>query len=93
MGICVHTRFEISSFLKVPSLYKEIKKRNSVVKSRWNAYLKIVMDQDQEYNNKKIKSSYINVVNKDYEQFIQKLEVCCPEVLSYLYKVVDPPKA
>ena len=51
------------------------------------------MDQDQEYNNKKIKSSYINVVNKDYEQFIQKLVVCCPEVLSYLYKVVGPPKA
>ena len=93
MGICVHTRFEISSFLKVPSLYKEIKKRNFVVKSRWNAYLKIAMDQDQEYNNKKIKSSYINIVKKDDEQFIQKLEVCCPEVLCYLYKVVGPPKA
>ena len=51
------------------------------------------MDQDQEYKNKKIKSSYINVINKDYEQFIQKLEVCCPEVLSYLYRVVGPPKA
>ena len=51
------------------------------------------MDQDQEYNNKKIKSSYINVVKKDDEQFIQKLEVCCPEVLCYLYKVVGPPKA
>ena len=78
---------------KFPSLYKEFKRGHFVVNIRGNKFSKIPMDQAQEQNNKKIKSTsgYIDLVNKEDDRFLKKLEVCWPEVLNYLDKVEGPP--
>ena len=79
--------------IKFPSLYKEFKKGHFVVNVRCNEFSKIAMDQAQEQNNKKIKSSsgYIDLINKDDDQFVKKLEVCMPEIDCYLEAVDGAP--
>ena len=56
--------------------------------------LKIAIDQAQEQNNKKIKSTsgYIDLVNKENDLFLKKLEVCWPEIYSYLDEVDGTPE-
>ena len=73
--------------------YKEFKKGHFVVNIRGNKFSKIAMDQAQEQNNKNLKSTsgYIDLVNKEDDRFLKKLEVCWPEVHSYLDEIDGSP--
>ena len=81
---------------KMPALYKEFKDGHFVVSTRGNTFSKIAMDQAQEHNNKKIKSSgsgYIDLVNTEDKRFLQKIELCWPEIHQYLVEVEGHPEA
>ena len=81
---------------KMLSLYKQFKDGHFVVNTRGNAFSKIAMDQAQEHNNKKIKSSgsgYIDLVNTEDKRFLQKIELCWPEMYIYFVDVEGPPEA
>ena len=80
---------------KMPSLYKEFKDGHFVVNTSGNTFSKIAMDQAQEHNNKKIKSSagYIDLVNTEDKRFLQKIELCWPEIHQYLSDMEGPPNA
>ena len=74
----------------MPSLYKEFQNGHFVVNTRGNTFSKIAMDQAQEQNNKKIKSSgsgYIDLVNVEDKRFLHKIELCWPEIHQYFDKV------
>ena len=62
--------------LKLPALYREFADGHFVVNTRGNTFSKIAMDQAQEHNNKKIKStaSYIDQVNQEDKRFLQKFD-------------------
>ena len=53
------------------------------------------MDQAQEHNNKRIKSTagYIDQVNQEDKRFLQKIEFCWPEIHQYLIEVEGSPKS
>ena len=79
---------------KQPILYEEFKKGHFVVNTRGNKFSKIAMDQAQEHNNKKIKSSgsgYIDLVNIEDKAFLEKIELCWPEMHQYFVAVEGPP--
>ena len=80
--------------MPIPSLFQEFKSGKFVVNVRGNEFSKIAMDQAQEQNNKKIKSTsgYIDLVNKENDLFLKKLEVCWPEIYSYLDEVDGTPE-
>ena len=75
--------------LKLPALYREFADGHFVVNTRGNTFSKIAMDQAQEHNNKKIKSTagYIDQVNQEDKRFLQKIELCCPEIHQYLIEL------
>ena len=80
----------------MPALYKEFKDGHFVVNTRGNTFSKIAMDQAQEHNNKMIKSSgsgYIYLVNTEDKRFLQKIELCWPEIHQYLGEVEGHPEA
>ena len=74
---------------KMPGLYDEFNAGKFAVNTRGNTFSRIALDQAQEHNNKKIKSTagYIDLVNQEDKQFLQKIELCWPEVHQYLVEV------
>ena len=74
---------------KFSTLYKELAAGYFAVNTKGNAFSKIALDQAQEHNNKKIKSTsgYIDVVNFEDKDSLRKLELCFPEIDQYLNEV------
>ena len=77
--------------VKLPSLYDEFKKGNFVVNTCGNSFSKIAMDQAQEHNSKKTRSvsGYINLVNQEDKELLEKIELCWSEIHQYLESFED----
>ena len=70
--------------LKMPSLYREFKDEHFVVNTRSNTLSKTAIDQAQEHN-KKIKS--MSCYSDQDKRFLQRIELCWPEILKYMGKL------
>ena len=77
--------------VKLPSLYDEFKKGNFVVNTCGNSFSKIAMDQAQEHNSKKTRSvsGYINLVNQEDKELLEKIGLCWSEIHQYLESFED----
>ena len=72
-----------------PQLFRQFREGKFSVRSSLLEFSKMTYDQCHEQNNKAIKSTsgYINLVNKEDKDFLQKVEICSPEIRQFLEQV------
>ena len=71
-----------------PSLYAQLSEHMYVCTSNAE-FSDIAFDHKHEQMNKEIRSTsgFINLVNKEDQDFLRKLEVCCPEINQFLSEI------
>ena len=74
---------------KHPELFKEFLSSSFTVNTRGNQFSKITCDQKQEHNIKVIKSDtgYVDIINREDQEFFRELKLALLEIQCYLAKV------